>query len=316
MLNAMKVRHIIFVIVGLLLSTGSARAAEGDHDPGSPPALTVVPEAGPRILELINRERASAGLGSLTMDQEVSGIAVRWTRQMALAGKLSHNGDYLRQESLERLDATIVGENVAFADSVDRIHELLMNSPPHRANILQPDFRLVGVGAVRSDSGDLYLTEDFLTRRAPSSPADKPVAPAKPAPAPARHPARPKRPSRPAPARPVAAQAPPTTRAAPVASVPSPAPPSSSPLPEVPAPVSPPPLPPTAPISADASEPSPAVSLTEVGDQGMEAEPVLEPGFGQPPGERHSGGSGIPAQLLKGLPVLALLHRRPQERRP
>lgn len=311
MLNVMKARHIIFVIAGLLFSTGTARAAEGNHAPGSPPALTVVPEAGPRILELINRERASAGLGSLTMDEEVSGIAVRWTRQMALAGKLSHNGDYLSQESLERLDATTVGENVAFADSVDRIHELLMNSPPHRANILQPDFRLVGVGAVRSDSGDLYLTEDFLTRRAPSSPADKPVTPAKPAPAPARHP------SRPAPAQPVAAKAPRTTRAAPVPAVPSPAPPSSSPLPEVPAPVSPPPLPPTAPISADASEPSPAGSLTEVGDQGMEAEPVLEPGFGQPPGERHSGGSGIPAtHLLKGFPVLAaLLHRRCQGRR-
>jgi hypothetical protein len=51
-------------------------------------------------------------------------------------------------------------ENIAMGGNLADIHLHLMQSPPHRANILNPQFDSVGVGIVHN--GDLiYVTEDF-----------------------------------------------------------------------------------------------------------------------------------------------------------
>lgn len=157
----MKTRHVALIALSasVLILAPPAAGASGR------PEATPVAEAAARTLELVNRERASAGLASLTLDNEVNGIAADWSAKMAAEEKLSHNGDYLSEASMRRLNATTVGENVAFADSIEEIHSLFMNSPPHRANILQADFRQVGIAAVRTAGGSIYLTEDFLTRR-------------------------------------------------------------------------------------------------------------------------------------------------------
>lgn len=128
-----------------------------------------MPEAAARTLELVNRERASAGLTPLTPDDEAARIAADWSPRMAADGALSHNREYLSEPSLRRLDALRIGENVAFAESLEEIHALFMNSAPHRQNILQADFRQIGIAAVRTASGSIYLTQEFLTRRAPEA---------------------------------------------------------------------------------------------------------------------------------------------------
>jgi hypothetical protein len=52
------------------------------------------------------------------------------------------------------------GENVALDYSADGGHRHLMLSPPHRANLLNPAYNVVGLGVVRS--GDrLYIVQDF-----------------------------------------------------------------------------------------------------------------------------------------------------------
>ena len=81
---------------------------------------------------------------------------------MAQAGGLSHNGGYLTVATLQRLGASGAGENVASGPSLEHIHQVLMQSPHHRANLLDPGFRLVGVAAVRTAAGMIYVTEDFL----------------------------------------------------------------------------------------------------------------------------------------------------------
>jgi len=51
-------------------------------------------------------------------------------------------------------------ENIALGGSLAEIHLRLMQSPPHRANILNPSFDSVGIGIVHE--GELiYVTEDF-----------------------------------------------------------------------------------------------------------------------------------------------------------
>jgi hypothetical protein len=52
------------------------------------------------------------------------------------------------------------GENVALDRDAADGHKHLMLSPPHRANLLNPDFNVIGLGVVRS--GDhLYIVQDF-----------------------------------------------------------------------------------------------------------------------------------------------------------
>lgn len=167
----MRTRQIAAILLAFLVPAFAVPAAEATDRNSSRSETTVVANAAARTLELINRERSSAGLPALTLDDEVTGIAAGWSPKMAADGELSHNGEYLSEASMKRLDATRVAENVAVADSIEEIHSLFMDSPPHRANILHADLRQIGVAAVRTSEGSIYLTEDFLTRRNGSSAA-------------------------------------------------------------------------------------------------------------------------------------------------
>jgi hypothetical protein len=52
------------------------------------------------------------------------------------------------------------GENIAFDFDAGQAHQHLMQSPPHRANLLNPAYNVVGLSVVRS--GDrLYIVQDF-----------------------------------------------------------------------------------------------------------------------------------------------------------
>jgi len=52
------------------------------------------------------------------------------------------------------------GENIAYADSGPKVNEALMRSPPHRENLLDRGFNIVGIAAVWS-KGRLYVVQDF-----------------------------------------------------------------------------------------------------------------------------------------------------------
>lgn len=57
-----------------------------------------------------------------------------------------------------RLDRS--AENVAYDAGVEQAHIGLMNSPPHRANILSPDYNAIGIAIVRRGQY-IYVVEDF-----------------------------------------------------------------------------------------------------------------------------------------------------------
>jgi uncharacterized protein YkwD len=54
-----------------------------------------------------------------------------------------------------------MGENLAMAPSVRQAQDLLMASPPHRENILKPEYDRVGIGVVVAPNGERWFTEDF-----------------------------------------------------------------------------------------------------------------------------------------------------------
>ena len=152
-------RFIAYLICTVLLSGGVALAQHRDG---------VDEKAEQRLVQLINRERAERGLSPLAIDERLTRAAREHTRLMIRYDELEHQFSGEPSVSL-RLAATnirfdISGENVALdSDGADSAHDALMHSPPHRANILRPEFSAVGVGAIWS-GGTLYVTQDFAHR--------------------------------------------------------------------------------------------------------------------------------------------------------
>src|SRR5204862_1717148 len=53
------------------------------------------------------------------------------------------------------------GENVGVGPNVDSLEDAFMNSPEHRANILDSDYTEIGIGTAVGKDGRLYVTQDF-----------------------------------------------------------------------------------------------------------------------------------------------------------
>ena len=118
-----------------------------------------------QMLELVNRERAANGLAPLEADPELAEVARRHSADMFARGYFSHHTpdgkdpfDRIRQADVSFRTA---GENLALAPSLQIAHTGLMNSPGHRANILNPQFGRVGIGVLDGGRRGLMVTQNF-----------------------------------------------------------------------------------------------------------------------------------------------------------
>ncbi|MGH9156210.1 MAG: CAP domain-containing protein [Acidimicrobiales bacterium] len=137
-----------------------------------------VPEAARQLLDLVNGERARAGLGQVTSRDDIVTIALEHSQRMAAAGNIFHNDNFFSTTVKNLLGSLTRGENVAQNTSISDTHVRLMNSPGHRANILDGRFNTVGFAVVRTSNGQYWVTEDFAqTRGAPSVAAAAAAAP-------------------------------------------------------------------------------------------------------------------------------------------
>jgi uncharacterized protein YkwD len=117
------------------------------------------------LLDLANQARAQAGAPPLALDSGLSQAARIHAEAMFSARQLSHQftGEPSLPQRLAgatRLQLDQEGENVALDFDAASGHQHLMLSPPHRANLLNPAYNVVGMGVIRS--GDrLYIVQDF-----------------------------------------------------------------------------------------------------------------------------------------------------------
>jgi len=118
-----------------------------------------------QLLALANQSRKQAGAPPLTLDAGLSQAARIHAQAMLEARQLSHQFDGEPSLPIRLADRTDLqldqeGENVALDYSAEGGNQHLMLSPPHRANLLNPAYNVVGLGVVRS--GDqLYIVQDF-----------------------------------------------------------------------------------------------------------------------------------------------------------
>jgi uncharacterized protein YkwD len=112
------------------------------------------------VFNRINDERAKAGQPALIPDSELVAKAQAHSQAMATQGTLFHTT--LRDGVTGNPHK--MGENVAFAGSIDQAFQALLNSPPHYANIVDGSFNRVGVGIVVGADGRVWVTMDFAQR--------------------------------------------------------------------------------------------------------------------------------------------------------
>lgn len=149
-----------------------AAASEPEPQPPSPPSPTPVDPATleDALVAGINAQRVAAGLPPLQSDPTLAAVAGERSRDMAQGGYFGHlspTGETYTS-LLERRGVTCswCGENIAYNNYPDDqtvavVLSSWMASPPHRDNILNPNFSRLGVGIALGGSGLKYYTAVF-----------------------------------------------------------------------------------------------------------------------------------------------------------
>lgn len=127
---------------------------------------TVANSEEQKMLNLINLERAKAGVRPLIMDNQLVKIARLKAQDMINKNYFDHTsptyGDPFTMMRSFGVKYGYAGENLAGNQTVDNAHESLMNSPGHRRNILNPDYTYVGIGIVEGGSYGKMFTQLFI----------------------------------------------------------------------------------------------------------------------------------------------------------
>lgn len=128
-----------------------------------------------QLLQLVNQARSQQGLGPVTWDPALAVAAQQHAQWVARSPELSHQypgePDLANRASKAGARFQEIAENVAEGQSVDQLHAEWMNSPHHRANILDPNVNSIGVATVRHGE-TLFAVEDF-SRSVPNLGPDK-----------------------------------------------------------------------------------------------------------------------------------------------
>jgi uncharacterized protein YkwD len=123
-----------------------------------------------QMVEDINSVRAQAGLPPMTEDVTLQDLATERSLDMAERRYFSHTtpegGDVFAMMALRGVEFRTAGENLAWnsnpePEAAQAALRGLLDSPPHRANLLNPEFRQLGVGVATMD-GKHYFTLVFI----------------------------------------------------------------------------------------------------------------------------------------------------------
>lgn len=146
-------------------SVGAGEAVLGEDDeapaPGEEPESA---EDAPALARMVTALRASEGLPPLARDTRLEAVARTHAERMAREGQVAHDlgdGDLRARAFASGLQARRVGENVARAATLARVHRALHASPSHRLNLLDAGYTRLGIGLHRAEDGFVYVCEVF-----------------------------------------------------------------------------------------------------------------------------------------------------------
>lgn len=141
-------------------NTNNGNTNNGNTNNGSTSNKTYTQQ----VVDLVNAERAKAGLAPLTIDANVEKAAnVRANEIQTSFEHVRPNGSSfstaLREQSVNFQGA---GENIAWGQKTpEEVMNAWMNSAGHRANILNKNFTHIGVGNLQNSAGTQYWVQLF-----------------------------------------------------------------------------------------------------------------------------------------------------------
>jgi len=121
-----------------------------------------------KMLELVNNERAKAGMKPLTFDAELARVANFKAQDMVERNYFSHTSptygspfDMMKNFGIKY---SYAGENLAGYSTVEAAHNGLMNSEGHRKNILNTNYNYIGIGVAKSPKYGYIFVQMFVGR--------------------------------------------------------------------------------------------------------------------------------------------------------
>jgi uncharacterized protein YkwD len=119
-----------------------------------------------QVLALTNSERAKAGCKALSMNSKLTSAAQSHSADMAANNYFSHDSQDGRSPFDRMKDVgysfSAAAENIAMGQRTPAdVMTAWMNSPGHKANILNCTYTQIGVGYALNKAGSPYWTQDF-----------------------------------------------------------------------------------------------------------------------------------------------------------
>lgn len=168
----------LIIMVTFLLTASTLFAIPAASAQG--PSRDFGAESG--FLSSLNNQRAAGGLAPLSPNGSMTAAADGWAFSMASGSFLAHAGDII---SGTPGGWTKVGENVGRGQSVTSLTSAFMNSPGHRANVMDGSYTHIGIAAYTHPiDGRIYTTHRFAALPA-AAPAPLVAAPMVATPVPA-----------------------------------------------------------------------------------------------------------------------------------
>lgn len=117
-----------------------------------------------KLFQLLNQEREKSGLFPLQWDdhlaQSARGHAQLLAEHQSLSHQFSGEPELMTRIGVTGMRLDAAAENIGRARAVETLHEDLMYSPPHRANILNARYDAGGIGIV-ARNGMLWAVQNF-----------------------------------------------------------------------------------------------------------------------------------------------------------
>ncbi|MGW2963619.1 CAP domain-containing protein [Streptomyces sp. NPDC001220] len=145
-------------------ATPTRSATKAPVRTAAPVTVSEAAAAEAEVLKLVNEERAKVGCSALSVNSSLTKLAETFSEDMAARDFFDHtdpDGKTPWDRAAAAGIANLGGENIARGQATAQaVMDAWMNSEGHRANILNCDFKTLGVG-VHFGSGGPWWTQDF-----------------------------------------------------------------------------------------------------------------------------------------------------------
>lgn len=134
--------------------------------PVTPPPTSGLTAEEAKMVNLVNQERANQGIKPLSVNMSLVTLARTKSQDMVVNNYFGHISptygspfDMMKNAGISYKTA---GENLAGASTTEIAHQNLMNSPGHRANILNTAFNQIGIGIASGSRYGNIFTQMFI----------------------------------------------------------------------------------------------------------------------------------------------------------